>query len=214
MANVRDSLFYFDKGEIRFNELGILFNPSFTKLFRRKHEIAGDSQGRAKLRNFQEAKYIYFIADPQSIPNRRGYKDSQAHDYAVENAGLPPTWVPDEVVSACISIYRADSWDTVREQIFELNATFRGFNKVISLIRENIDTLIQQPKLKKEEISEILGYYKQLLTIASDIPKVQTQLNDAIKLLDEAAGDDEWTHMRGSKIAPPSSADPENELRV
>ena len=213
MADIKNSIFYLDKGELRFNEIGILFDPAFAKLFRRKHEIAGDSQGRNKIRNFQEAKYIYLVADPLSQPNRKGLDSKDAHAYAVGAAGLPNDWTPDELVSMCIQIYRKDSWTVVHEHIYELNATFNGYSKIVGIIRSNLDTLLAQPKLKKDEVSELMNYYRQLLSMAADIPKIQLQLKEALKQLAEVDDTDEWEHMRGSTGGVPDSAEPSNELR-
>lgn len=211
--DIKHSIFYFKDGEIRFNEIGILFDPSFAKLFRRKHEVSGDSQGRNKIRNFQEAKFIYMVADPMSYPNQKGFTDAERFDYAKITSGLPNDWIPDDVVKSCVDVYKKHTWTVIHEQIFELNATFHGFNKIVSKIRTNIDNLMSLDTMKKDEISELIAYYKQLISIATELPSTQNKLMEAIKQLNEASKDDEYTHMRGSTIAPPDSADPDLELR-
>lgn len=212
--NLREQIFYYSEGVIKFNEIGILFDPNFTKLFKRKHEVPGDTQGRNKLRNFQEAKYIYLVADPSSYANRQGYGEKEKHEYASATAGLPPDWMPDEVVKNCINIYIKHTWTVVHEQVYELLSTFHGYNKIVSFIRNNIENLYNNPKLKKEEIVELIAYYKELIKLGTDLPKIQQQLQEAVRQLNDNIGTDEFTHMRGTNLPAPDSADPENELKA
>jgi len=208
-----DKIFTYQEGEFYINKKDILFHPTFKEILKRNKGITGDLDGRRKLLNLEELKYIWVVADYDSYPNRHGFSDAEAREYAESIAKLHTDWKPDDVVNDAIEVYRDYQADVTKDEIKELLMTFRNNTRIIKIIRLNIKTKLTAPILTPADIKDLLDYQKTLLSIAGDVPKQVALLHIALDNITKSKVDP-YNKMRGSEEEAPDSANPDTDLSM
>jgi hypothetical protein len=90
-------------GELVINHDVIRGIEPFASIIKRHSPSKGDSDGRKKIVNFNEIKFIYFMADWDTY--HRGLPAREKEKKAKEDAGFASTWKPDELVLQGIKKY-------------------------------------------------------------------------------------------------------------
>jgi hypothetical protein len=97
-----------DTGIIEFNRELIKMLPSFNAILSRSRKVTGDKDGRKKVANFAELKYVHYMADWTRDNPCVGLDDISRHKKAMEKSGLDrlySDWKPDAVVEQAILDY-------------------------------------------------------------------------------------------------------------
>jgi len=104
MIGIDKPLIVDSNGNLIINHDAIRGIEPFATLLKRQRKSKGDADGRKKILNFKELKYIYFMADWDTY--HRGLSDYDRPKKAKKDCGLPVTWSSDKVVKACIKKYK------------------------------------------------------------------------------------------------------------
>lgn len=123
----------------------------FATLIRRVKKMKGDHDGRKKMLNLRELKYIYFMCDYSSY--HRGLLPKQKKIKAKEDAGLPDNWKPDSVVESCIEKYNeiVNHYIPSAKTLIALESSLSQTGDiVISYITQNQELIETISKLKEE----------------------------------------------------------------
>jgi hypothetical protein len=104
MIGIEKPLIVDSHGELIINHDAIRGIEPFTTLIKRQRKTKGDADGRKKIINLKELKYVYFMADWDTY--HRGLSDYDKPRKAKKDCGLPTNWTPDEIVKACIAKYK------------------------------------------------------------------------------------------------------------
>ena len=138
-----------------------------------------------------------------------GHDESEAHEYAVVEAGLPEDYEQDGGMKLAIRVYRENQYDISREFINQLRIIFKGSLLRVGRIRQSIDYAFRGGNLTEEQIDKVIKMQKELFEIAAALPEQITRLNKAEKDLDKLQ--ETKQKIRGGDDIP-SSANPETAL--
>lgn len=125
-----------------------------------------------------ECIVIYYLGDPKSPAKQSGLSDPEALKMAIEQAGLPKTYIPDVLVLRLIKRY-------YEENITEAGKVVENILKGIHNINLSIDVInsLLNEKLKSnptlEEIPIILDMTKRVNEQAGAIPAMLKKLEEA-----------------------------------
>ncbi len=125
-----------------------------------------------------ECIVIYYLGDPKSPARQSGLSDPEALKMAIEQAGLPKTYIPDVLVLRLIKRY-------YEENITEAGKVVENILKGVHNINLSIDVInsLLNEKLKSnptlEEIPVILDMMKRVNEQAGAIPSMLKKLEEA-----------------------------------
>lgn len=206
LFRVVDNKIELDKDEVR------MYLP-LAKLMARDKGSPGDNTGSKKLYAFKEFKYLYFVCDSEAYPRKKGLSPLETHNYAVEQAELPETYRPDMIMQGAMDFYIDASSSAAQDYITELLATIRNSTKIIQFIRTKITKTLDSldKEFDDKKIAEIYQLQRDLMNMASDVPKTVKALTDAYENLkkEESKQDGEVLYGGG---AIPDSADPDKSF--
>lgn len=125
-----------------------------------------------------ECIIIYYLGDPKSPAKQSGLSDPEALKMAIEQAGLPKSYIPDILVLRLIKRY-------YEENITEAGKVVENILKGVHNINLSIDVInsLLNEKLKSnptlEEIPIILDMMKRVNEQAGAIPAMLKKLEEA-----------------------------------
>ncbi len=175
---IQDGVLVLDREEIALIK-------EFNNVLRRVIPCEDDPTGRLKVRAFQEFNYIYSICDYNSYPNKNGLSEEEAHYWAVDNAGLPPDWKPDQVVFEAMQAYSRLVDTPSRELSRELLISIRNTYKIVRKVREKVDEKLEHDELDNSDIDELISYQNKLMAIADKVPSMVNSLKNVIEMIDK-----------------------------
>ena len=160
-----------DNGMPTAPNLAQLLDKDIQELYRR-------DKTKDKKRYIQDAIVIYYLGDPKSPARQSGLSDVECLKMAIDQAGLPKEYIPDELVRKLITRY-------YKENIGEAGRTVENILKSLHLINIAIDAItnILNEKLRSGITSENA---KEILNLIDDVNDKATQLPTIFKKLEEA----------------------------
>lgn len=137
-------------------------------------------KSKDKSQYIKDCIVIYYMGDPKSPAKQSGLSDGEALKMAIEQAGLPANYIPNQLVRKIISKYYAANIGESGRVVENLLKTLHNVNIAIDAINMLLnEKLRNKANLTVENISDIMGLINQVSAKASDLPKI-------IKSLDEA----------------------------
>jgi hypothetical protein len=203
--------FKYIDGVVELDKELIALYPNAKKILSRDRggKVTGDPDGRLKLYAFKEFTYIYFRCDFEAYPAQHGLTEKEAHLYAAKQSGLGKDYQPDEVVLAFMKQYEDEHLTAAKHAIKTLIRIFALNEKLVEKIEKNLTSTLELPTMTAPQITELLGYQKQLIEIATSVPATTKKLKEAMNLLEEEERNKET--MRGGEEKS-SSFDPGNSI--
>lgn len=123
---------------------------------------------------------IYYMGDPKSPAKQSGLSDGEALKMAIEQAGLPANYIPNELVRRIISRYYAANIGESGRVVENLLKTLHNVNIAIDAINMLLnEKLRDKANLTVENVSDIMGLINQVSAKASDLPKILKSLDEA-----------------------------------
>ena len=141
-------------------------------------ELYNKDKSKDKSQYIKECIVIYYLGDPKSPAKQSGLSDPEALKMAIEQAGLPKTYIPDVLVLRLIKRY-------YEENITEAGKVVENILKGVHNINLSIDVInsLLNEKLKSnptlEEIPIILDMMKRVNEQAGAIPAMLKKLEEA-----------------------------------
>lgn len=137
-------------------------------------------KSKDKSQYIKDCIVIYYMGDPKSPAKQSGLSDGEALKMAIEQAGLPANYIPNQLVRRIISRYYAANIGESGRVVENLLKTLHNVNIAIDAINMLLnEKLRDKVNLTVENVSDIMGLINQVSAKASDLPKI-------IKSLDEA----------------------------
>ena len=153
--------------------------PSLTQLLDKDiQELYRRDKSKDKHKYLQDAIVIYYLGDPKSPARQSGLSDIECLKMAIEQAGLPKEYIPDELVRKLITRY-------YKENIGEAGRVVENILKSLHLINIAIDAIANilheriSSGLTAENAKEILGLIDDVNEKAGQIPSIVKKLNEA-----------------------------------
>ena len=161
------------------DDTGMPQPPTLKQLIVRDvRELYRRDKTKEKKMYIAECIVIYYLGDPKSPAKQSGLSDPEALKMAIEQAGLPKTYIPDVLVLRLIKRY-------YEENITEAGKVVENILKGVHNINLSIDVInsLLNEKLKSnptlEEIPIILDMMKRVNEQAGAIPAMLKKLEEA-----------------------------------
>lgn len=161
------------------DDTGMPQPPTLKQLIDRDiRELYRRDKTKDKKMYIAECIVIYYLGDPKSPAKQSGLSDPEALKMAIEQAGLPKTYIPDVLVLRLIKRY-------YEENITEAGKVVENILKGVHNINLSIDVInsLLNEKLKSnptlEEIPIILDMMKRVNEQAGAIPTMLKKLEEA-----------------------------------
>lgn len=161
------------------DDTGMPQPPTLKQLIDRDvRELYRRDKTKEKKMYIAECIVIYYLGDPKSPARQSGLSDPEALKMAIEQAGLPKTYIPDILVLRLIKRY-------YEENITEAGKVVENILKGVHNINLSIDVInsLLNEKLKSnptlEEIPIILDMMKRVNEQAGAIPAMLKKLEEA-----------------------------------
>lgn len=161
------------------DDTGMPQPPTLKQLIDRDvRELYRRDKTKEKKMYIAECIVIYYLGDPKSPAKQSGLSDPEALKMAIEQAGLPKTYIPDVLVLRLIKRY-------YEENITEAGKVVENILKGVHNINLSIDVInsLLNEKLKSnptlEEIPIILDMMKRVNEQAGAIPSMLKKLEEA-----------------------------------
>lgn len=131
------SLFNFKNHILTLSRVEIAAVPEFNALIRRDKGSEGDSDGRRKLKAYQEFLYIFYVYDYESPIAK--LPDTPRITKALTLIGLPSNWKPDKDVKAAIKTYL-----DLQNDLSPTNKVLISLERGLNLSSKIIDSLVSK----------------------------------------------------------------------
>ena len=125
-----------------------------------------------------ECIVIYQLGDPKSPARQSGLSEKEALKYAIEQAGLDKTYIPDSLVLRLIKRYKDENLTEAGRVVENILQTIHNINLGISQINRFLNDKLANP-LDGDTIGVILGLVDNVKKQAGDIPSILKKLEEA-----------------------------------
>lgn len=137
-------------------------------------------KSKDKSQYIKDCIVIYYMGDPKSPAKQSGLSDGEALKMAIEQAGLPANYIPNQLVRKIISRYYAANIGESGRVVDNLLKTLHNVNIAIDAINMLLnEKLRDKANLTVENISDIMDLINQVSAKASDLPKILKSLDEA-----------------------------------
>lgn len=126
-----------------------------------------------------EAIIIYQLGDPKSPARQSGLSEREALQYAIEQAGLDKSYLPDSLVLRLIKRYEAENLTEAGRVVENILQTIHNVNLLISHLNKYFNEQLAKPTLSGEELSVMFSNIASVKKEAGDIPSILKKLEEA-----------------------------------
>ena len=126
-----------------------------------------------------EAIIIYQLGDPKSPARQSGLSEREALQYAIEQAGLEKSYIPDSLVLRLIKRYEDENLTEAGRVVENILQTIHNVNLLISHLNKYFNEQLAKPTLSGEELSVMFANIASVKKEAGDIPSILKKLEEA-----------------------------------
>ena len=135
-------------------------------------------KSKDKKQYIAECIIIYQLGDPKSPARQSGLSEREALKYAIEQAGIDNTYIPDSLVLRLIKRYYDENITEAGRVVENILQTIHNINLGISQINRFLNEKLASP-LDGDTIGTILGLVDNVKKQAGDIPSILKKLEEA-----------------------------------
>ena len=135
-------------------------------------------KSKDKKQYIAECIVIYQLGDPKSPARQSGLSEKEALTYAIEQAGLDKTYMPDSLVLRLIKRYKDENLTEAGRVVENILQTIHNINLGISQINRFLNDKLANP-LDGDTIGVILGLVDNVKKQAGDIPSILKKLEES-----------------------------------
>ena len=135
-------------------------------------------KSKDKKQYIAECIVIYQLGDPKSPARQSGLSEKEALKYAIEQAGLDKSYIPDSLVLRLIQRYKDENLTEAGRVVENILQTIHNINLGISQINRFLNEKLASP-LDGDTIGTILGLVDNVKKQAGDIPSILKKLEEA-----------------------------------
>ena len=161
------------------DDTGMPVPPTIKQLLDRDIRILYTrDKSKDKKQYIAECIVIYQLGDPKSPARQSGLSEKEALKYAIEQAGLDKTYIPDSLVLRLIKRYKDENLTEAGRVVENILQTIHNINLGISQINRFLNDKLANP-LDGDTIGTILGLVDNVKKQAGDIPSILKKLEEA-----------------------------------
>ena len=135
-------------------------------------------KSKDKKQYIAECIIIYQLGDPKSPARQSGLSEKEALKYAIEQAGLDKSYIPDSLVLRLIKRYKDENLTEAGRVVENILQTIHNINLGISQINRFLNEKLASP-LDGDTIGVILGLVDNVKKQAGDIPSILKKLEES-----------------------------------
>lgn len=125
-----------------------------------------------------EAIVIYYLGDPKSPAKQAGLGDAEALRMAIDQAGLPKSYIPDTLVIKLIKRYYEENITEAGKVVENIMQSLHNVNLMISAINAHLNEQMHT-QLNNDNITLIFNLVDAVKKQAGDIPATLKKLEEA-----------------------------------
>ena len=161
------------------DDTGMPVPPTIRQLLDRDiRSLYTRDKSKDKKQYIAECIVIYQLGDPKSPARQSGLSEKEALKYAIEQAGLDKTYMPDSLVLRLIKRYKDENLTEAGRVVENILQTIHNINLGISQINRFLNDKLANP-LDGDTIGVILGLVDNVKKQAGDIPSILKKLEEA-----------------------------------
>ena len=161
------------------DDTGMPVPPTIRQLLDRDiRSLYTRDKSKDKKQYIAECIVIYQLGDPKSPARQSGLSEKEALKYAIEQAGLDKTYIPDSLVLRLIKRYKDENLTEAGRVVENILQTIHNINLGISQINRFLNDKLASP-LDGDTIGTILGLVDNVKKQAGDIPSILKKLEEA-----------------------------------
>ena len=161
------------------DDTGMPVPPTIRQLLDRDiRSLYTRDKSKDKKQYIAECIVIYQLGDPKSPARQSGLSEREALTYAIEQAGLDKTYIPDSLVLRLIKRYKDENLTEAGRVVENILQTIHNINLGISQINRFLNEKLASP-LDGDTIGVILGLVDNVKKQAGDIPSILKKLEEA-----------------------------------
>lgn len=135
-------------------------------------------KSKDKKQYIAECIVIYQLGDPKSPARQSGLSEREALKYAIEQAGLDNSYIPDQLVLKLIKRYYDENITEAGRVVENILQTIHNINLGISQINKFLNDKLNS-NLDGDAIAVILNLVDNVKKQAGDIPSILKKLEEA-----------------------------------
>lgn len=145
---------------LKYDELGIIYkrDHSSDKMFAKR-----------------EYRYLDFVSDRDSYPIMNGLSNQEAHNFAVEHAGMARDYKPDDIMIKAIHVCRRLNGGIIEGLIDTTIDAFRIDARLMAKVKK-LATELEKKAITVNDISTIMDLTKATINMSAEIPNKVTKL--------------------------------------
>ena len=161
------------------DDTGMPVPPTIRQLLDRDiRSLYTRDKSKDKKQYIAECIVIYQLGDPKSPARQSGLSEREALTYAIEQAGLDKTYIPDSLVLRLIKRYKDENLTEAGRVVENILQTIHNINLGISQINRFLNDKLASP-LDGDTIGTILGLVDNVKKQAGDIPSILKKLEES-----------------------------------
>ena len=161
------------------DDTGMPVPPTIRQLLDRDiRSLYTRDKSKDKKQYIAECIVIYQLGDPKSPARQSGLSEKEALTYAIEQAGLDKTYIPDSLVLRLIKRYKDENLTEAGRVVENILQTIHNINLGISQINRFLNEKLASP-LDGDTIGTILGLVDNVKKQAGDIPSILKKLEES-----------------------------------
>lgn len=125
-----------------------------------------------------ECIIIYYIGDPKSPANQSGLSEPEALKMAIEQAGLPNTYIPDALVLRLIKKYKQQNLTEAGRVVENILRGIHNINLSVSAINNLLNEKLNG-NITLDDLPTIITMVDNVNKKASEIPSILKKLEEA-----------------------------------
>ena len=135
-------------------------------------------KSKDKKQYIAECIVIYQLGDPKSPARQSGLSEREALKYAIEQAGLDNSYIPDQLVLKLVKRYYDENITEAGRVVENILQTIHNINLGISQINRFLNDKLNS-NLDGDAIAVILNLIDSVKKQAGDIPSILKKLEEA-----------------------------------
>ena len=161
------------------DDTGMPVSPTIRQLLDRDiRTLYTRDKSKDKKQYIAECIIIYQLGDPKSPARQSGLSEREALKYAIEQAGLDNSYIPDQLVLKLIKRYYDENITEAGRVVENILQTIHNINLGISQINKFLNDKLNS-NLDGDAIAVILNLVDNVKKQAGDIPSILKKLEEA-----------------------------------
>jgi hypothetical protein len=152
-----------------------LLNKNIQKLYSR-------DKSKDKEQYIKECIVIYYLGDPKSPARSSGLSDAESLTMAIQQAGLPSNYIPDELVLHLIKEYYNENITEAGRVIENIMQSIHNMNLMVTQMNNLLCEKLKG-SITVEDCANYSAIMKQISNIAGDLPTMDKKLKEAKEIL-------------------------------